>query len=449
MACEWGSDIDLEGTSIKTKYVYSVFKWKHKTFRKTISHPVHGLPEMVINESASGIFSTFCHFISHGASSARAQFCSFTTKSSSHNIFVPHSVWRYSRDGFTSPCQVLRMADSEGVSPQIVIKLQCGRVLHTSPEFLQHMEDPDVALIPSKVSQFRKEVDLLSDDDLSFLANPRALEPVEEEWLRWHHRLNHLSRTGMIQLVHAGLLPKKFLRFRHSSPFCASCAFGKAHRRQWRHKGARCHPIRSPRNNVPGAQVSVDQMISAQPGLLAQMSGHLTRRRVSCATLFKDHFSGFTFCHLQVSSGHEETLAAKWSFEKYAHSCGVSIKAYRADNGRFGEQAFRNECDLQQQTITFCGVGAHHQNGVAEASVKFSTLGAQTLLLHAQRLWPDVITTMLWPFALLEHVRTMNHYFLDENGKSPYMKFSNVHSTPELGDQHPWGCPVYVLESKL
>ena len=44
---------------------------------------------------------------------------------------------------------------------------------------------------------------------------------------------------------------------------------------------------------------------------------------------------------------------------------------------------------------------------------------------------------------------TMNHYFLDENGKSAYMKFSNVDSAPEIGDQHPWGCSVYVLESKL
>ena len=129
--------------------------------------------------------------------------------------------------------------------------------------------------------------------------------------------------------------------------------------------------------------MSIDQMISAQPGLLAQMSGHLTRCRILCATIFKDHFSNFMYCHLQVSSGHEETLAAKWAFEKFATSCGVSVSAYCADNGRFGEQAFRNECALQEQSITFCGVGAHHQNGIAKASIKVATLGARTLLLHA------------------------------------------------------------------
>ena len=187
LACEWGPTIDQEGTSIKTKYAYSVFKWKNKQFRKTILHPVHGLPEMVINNSVSGIFSTFCHYISHGASLARVHFCTFATASSPHNIFIPHLVWQYSWDGFTSSCQILHTVDAPGFSPQIVIKLLCGRILHTSPEYLQHMEDPDVA------SNFWKEVNLLSDDDLSFLANPRALDPLEEDWLRWHHRLNHLS----------------------------------------------------------------------------------------------------------------------------------------------------------------------------------------------------------------------------------------------------------------
>ena len=46
------------------------------------------------------------------------------------------------------------------------------------------------------------------------------------------------------------------------------------------------HPIRTVQDDAPGATVSVDQLISAQPGLLAQMSRHLTRWRISCATIF-------------------------------------------------------------------------------------------------------------------------------------------------------------------
>ena len=29
------------------------------------------------------------------------------------------------------------------------------------------------------------------------------------------------------------------------------------------------------------------------------------------------------------------------------------------------------------------------------------------------------------------------------------MRFVDVYTLPPLTDQHPWGCPVYVLESKL
>ena len=94
-------------------------------------------------------------------------------------------------------------------------------------------------------------------------------------------------------------------------------------------------------------------------------------------------------------------------------------------------------------------MGAHHQNGVAEACIKVSTLGVCTLLLHAQRLWPEAIITMLWPFALLEFIWTQNHYNFDKTGKSPYMKFALIDLRPSLGDQHPLGCAVYVLESKL
>jgi hypothetical protein len=37
------------------------------------------------------------------------------------------------------------------------------------------------------------------------------------------------------------------------------------------------------------------------------------------------------------------------------------------------------------QAITFCGVGAHHQNGKAEKRIGDLQRRATTLLLHAQR----------------------------------------------------------------
>ena len=43
------------------------------------------------------------------------------------------------------------------------------------------------------------------------------------------------------------------------------------------------------------------------------------------------------------------------------------------------------------QKVTFCGVGAHHQNGVAENTINQLTLTSRTLLVHnydvAARIW--------------------------------------------------------------
>lgn len=77
-----------------------------------------------------------------------------------------------------------------------------------------------------------------------------------------------------------------------------------------------------------------------------------------------------------------------------ANSHGVEIKGYHADNGRFAEAEFRDDCKACDQTITYCAVGAHHQNGIAEAGIIRFTLNARTCLLHAKRMWPEAITTM-------------------------------------------------------
>ena len=80
----------------------------------------------------------------------------------------------------------------------------------------------------------------------------------------------------MFHLSQSGVLPQCLQKIQYHAPFCAGCAFGKAHCRQWRHKGSRGPGIHSLSHNVPGACVSVDQLVSAQPGLMSQVSGHLT-----------------------------------------------------------------------------------------------------------------------------------------------------------------------------
>ena len=117
---------------------------------------------------------------------------------------------------------------------------------------------------------------------------------------------------------------------------------------------------------MPGATVSIDQMISAQPGLVPQISGHLTSARIWAATVFVDHFSRHIHVHLMRDQTQASTLEAKAAYERHANTFDISVSGYRADNGRFAEDAFRSEVKKCMQAITFCGVGAHHQNEIVE-----------------------------------------------------------------------------------
>src|SRR6056300_1274480 len=60
------------------------------------------------------------------------------------------------------------------------------------------------------------------------------------------------------------------------------------------------------------------------------------------------------------------------------------------------------------------------------------------------------ITTMLWPFALKAAQDRLNQLNIDLDGKTPDMKFSGVASMAlRLRDFHTFGCPCYILDSRL
>ena len=105
---------------------------------------------------------------------------------------------------------------------------------------------------------------------------------------------------------------------------------------------------------------------------------------------------------------------------------GHTVKSYRADNGCFADKGFHNACTQRDQRLSFCGVGAHHQNGIVENRNKQLTLGARTLLLHGMRKWPQMIDTMFWPFAMKAQAERMNCLHLDRDGKSPESKLHGV-----------------------
>ena len=126
------------------------------------------------------------------------------------------------------------------------------------------------------------------------------------------------------------------------------------------------------------------------------------------------------------------------------------MKRYHADNGRYADKGFVDSANECNQVITFCGVGAHHQNGVVERRIRAITETSLTLLLHAQRHWPEYVDTMLWPFAVKAAIERLNCLQMDLNGNTPNAKMFNTKQLKmNVGDYHVFGCPVYVLDSKL
>ena len=139
-------------------------------------------------------------------------------------------------------------------------------------------------------------------------------------------------------------------------PFCAACAYGKATRRSWRSRSSNNRDEAGVKS-TPGETVSVDQMISPTPGLVAQMIGMLTNTRYTCATIYVDQYSGYSFIWLQKSTNAEETLIGKKAFEAHARESGVRIKHYHADNGVFKARSWVAECKRTGQRMMYAGVG--------------------------------------------------------------------------------------------
>ena len=158
--------------------------------------------------------------------------------------------------------------------------------------------------------------------------------------------------------------------------------FGAQHQTNWRTKSSKHSKkseLRKEYLTKPGQRVGVDQMISAQPGLIPQEKGNLTRERIWACTVFVDYYTIYVFVALLRDLTADSRLATKKEFEHHCSVRGVKVKHYHADNGRFDEPEWINECKRCKQDLKFCGVGAHHQNGISERKIKDVTIISRTL----------------------------------------------------------------------
>jgi hypothetical protein len=110
--------------------------------------------------------------------------------------------------------------------------------------------------------------------------------------------------------------------------------------------------------------------VSCIKGCLFSSHGQEPDHEKYCGgSIYIDHALGLLYVAHQASLGASDTIKSTKMFERMALEHGVTIAGYHGDNGIFTAQQFEAHLILQGQTLKLSGIGAHHQDGVAEQAI--------------------------------------------------------------------------------
>jgi hypothetical protein len=84
------------------------------------------------------------------------------------------------------------------------------------------------------------------------------------------------------------------------------------------------------------------------------------------------------------------------------------------------------------QTISFCRVNAHFQNGIAKKGICNHSEQAHKQLLYAKARWPEAIEINLWPYAICNANDIHNTIADKEDRSSPLEQFCHTKICPKL-----------------
>ena len=126
---------------------------------------------------------------------------------------------------------------------------------------------------------------------------------------------------------------------------------------------------------------------------------------------------------------------------------GIELKSKREieimrESARIVATVLKEISELVEPGMTTMDLDAH-----AEKRIRDLQDQARTVLMHAQRRWPEAITVHLCPYAL-KCVEELLQVVPREDGKSPLEVYAGKDHQPALKDFHPFGCPVYVLDKQ-
>ena len=132
---------------------------------------------------------------------------------------------------------------------------------------------------------------------------------------------------------------------------------------------------------------------------------------------------------------------------------GFKIQKYHADNGIFAKTEFKQHCDQNRIVYSFSGVGAKHQNGVAERNIKTVAQYACANMLHLATHWPQQANASFWPQAVDYAIWVFNRMLNMESGISSNKLWSSArgNASTELSRAHVLDvrCTCLMLLSKM
>jgi hypothetical protein len=238
------------------------------------------------------------------------------------------------------------------------------------------------------------------------------LTRAQKGLLRAHHALAHCGFSTILHITKLGWLgtPGLALSKLKEIPLCGSCQYGKGHMLNPGTKTEIPNPNKEGAINkeklTPGAQVSLDHFVVREPGRRFTSRGHEAEHNMfKGGTIFVDAGSGHIKLKFQVSLAAANTIRSKMEYECDALNHGVHIHMYRSDNGTFTAQAFIDEINNRDRSISFSGSDAQHQNGVAERAIKTVSESARTMMLCCALRWPDSYDPSLWPAVCGRHLQ--------------------------------------------
>ena len=213
--------------------------------------------------------------------------------------------------------------------------------------------------------------------------NNLNLSAPQKEVGLWHFRFAHcgipwvqsLMRIEKVEVGNTGTPPiiptRNKTTCKVDPPKCPGCILAKQHRlnpgsQTTVNKPERELALRRKASSV-GDSIHCDQYVSKVPGRLPHTYGkEAPTERFRGGTMFVDAFS--TYIHLvnQVTLTAGETLMGKRQFDVFAAQHGIKLRHFHTDNHPFSAEAFVSDLHDNEQTISYSGVGAHFQNGVAE-----------------------------------------------------------------------------------